>query len=178
MPRRVILGVACIAATNFSHAADIGISTSGNNISLDYWSSRNASTNLGWYVRALLDFESYENGDEVTVCRDGSVSGSSGSGTCSGHRGVSHSEEAEFDRLGVAIGPTYWVSDKFQLHGGVFFGMYSSNIDIGETGALDYTEVGLDLGVSFKPIESSSFKVVLSHETDQAHTSIGVRFEI
>lgn len=178
MIRKIILGLVCATVSNFCHSADIGIFTSGNDISLVFWSSPEDQSKLGWYARALFDFETYENGDVVTICRDGSVSGSSGSGTCSGHSGVSHSEQAKFDRLGVAIGPTYWVSNKFQLHGGVLIGLYSSNIDVGDSGALDYTKIGFDFGISFKPIDSSGFKIVLSHETDQARTSIGVRFAI
>jgi len=178
MIKKIILGIIFTITSSICYSADIGISTSGKDISLSFWSLSKAQSKFGWYARALFDFKTYEKNNIVTICRDGSVSGSSGSGTCSGHGGVSHSEQAEFNRLAVAIGPAFWVSNKIQLHGGILIGFYSSHVNIGNTDALDYRKVGFDFGISFKPIETSNFKIVLSHETEQSRTSLGIRFSI
>jgi hypothetical protein len=175
MIRKIIFVIIFITVSSICFADDIGISSSGKDISLNFWSLPKDQSNSGWYVRALFDFETYKNNDVVSICRDGSVSGSRGSGTCSGHRGVSHSELAQFKRFGVAIGPTFWVLNKIQLHGGVLLGLYSSNINIGDKGVLNYMEVGFDFGIGIKLIDASRFNFVLSRETNQARTSIGMR---
>lgn len=126
------------------------------------------------YMRGVFDFEDYQNGSEVTVCVDGSVSGSIGSGTCSGHSGASHRRRAEFSRLAVAVGPTYWIHKSVQLHVGFIYGMYTSDIDIGEKSKLDYSESGVDAGFSIRPFDSE-LKFILGHETEQKRTYFGIR---
>ncbi|MGC3981530.1 MAG: hypothetical protein QM808_09740 [Steroidobacteraceae bacterium] len=161
-----------------SLAFDLGVSSSGKDISLEIWSPRNPSTPWGANFKVLADFEKYENGSRVTVCSDGSISGSSGSGTCSGHGGVNHTKNAKFNRYAIAAAPTYWVTDYLQLHCGLIAGLYSSDVNIGDKGSKNFTEYGLDLGISIKPLATSEFKLVAGHETERSRSYLGVRVAI
>lgn len=174
---RIVLALLTSFITPIVLAFDIGVSTSGKDISLDIWSANTEHSGWGAYMRGVSDFEDYQNGAEVTVCRDGSISGSTGSGTCSGHSGVSHRKLAEFSRLAIAVGPTYWINKSLQLHVGLIYGMYKSDIDIGEKSKLDYSESGVDAGLSFRPF-AADLKFVLGHETEQKRTYLGIRFSI
>ncbi len=159
-----------------SHAVEVGISSSGKDISLDIWFQDIPKSENNFYTRIIYDFDGYHNGANVTVCNDGTISGSTGSGTCSNHGGVNSMKEAEFDRLGFAFGLSNWVSNKVQLHGGLIIGLYSSDINIGDSSEIDFTKFGLDLGISYQPSDLSNMKIVVSYETEQKRSSIGFWF--
>lgn len=164
--------VACILST-VTYAVDFGLSSSGSDISIDIWFQNLKNSDQGIYSRIIIDSDKYQNGKVVGVCNDGSISGSSGSGTCSGHGGVNRYEEADFDRIALVFGPTYWVSEKIQLHGGLIVGLYTSEINIGDTSKHDFSELGIDFGLSYKFLSQSDAKVLISHETEQSKSYLG-----
>jgi hypothetical protein len=174
--RNLLLAFLLCVYTNVVFAYELGVSSSGEDVSLDFWQSKLIDSELGMYFRLIIDSEEYENGNSVSVCRDGSISGSFGSGTCSSHGGVSHSKLADFNRLAFAIGPTYWISESIQLHGGLLWAMYTSDISIGDHTKLDFDEFGIDLGVSLEVLDQHRLSIMLSHETEQKRNYIGVRF--
>ena len=184
LKKKLVLEVRLIALTfaflfaRECPAIDLGASSSGKDISLDIWSSNQPPNRLGYDLRLLVDFDKYENGSLVTVCADGSISGSVGSGTCSGHGGANHTKEAKFTRYAIMAGPTYWLTNHFQLYGGLIVGLYSSDINIGEKNAKDFTKGGLDFGVVIKPTESSKFKMIIGHETERDRSYFGFRVTI
>ena len=161
-----------------SFAFDLGASSSGNDISIDFWTGINESQKIGLYSRTVIDFESYEGDDYVSVCGDGEVSGSTGSGTCSGHSGVSSTKLAEFSRIALIFGPTYKLSETIDIYGGIIIGFYSSDVSIGDSASLDYSKYGADIGLRLKPIKSSDIKITLSYETEQNRTSVGFSYPI
>lgn len=170
---RVSLFVFLSMFFSICHAVEYGISSSGQNVSLDFWFQDKQKSKTGFYSRVIADFDEYQNGDMVTVCQDGSISGAIGSGTCSGHGGADYVKEADFNRVAVIVGPSYWVAEKVQLHGGLIIGFYTSDINIGDTSKHDYSEAGIDVGASYKPLSESDVKIVLSYETERDKTSIG-----
>lgn len=170
---RVSVIILLIFFPSICQAIELGVSTSGRSISLDMWLQNKEKSKAGFYAKILVDFDKYKNGIRVTVCQDGSISGSTGSGTCSGHGGISHTKEDEFDRYGVIVGPSYWITNKIQMHGGLIIAFYNSEVDIGDTSKNDYSGVGIDIGVSFKPLDESDIKIVISYETEQDNTSLG-----
>ncbi len=173
----VIIGLLISRSTTIL-AFDFGLSTSGNDIGIDIWLSTNDSSKWGYYARGIVDFDNYKNGRSVNVCNDGSISGSTGSGTCSGHKGVSHSKSAEYDRFALVLGPTYSISKTIQIHCGPIIGIYSSDVDIGDMHEKDYTDIGVDFGISLMPFRQSDFKLFVSHETEQKKTFFGLRYPI
>lgn len=161
---------------SISFAVEFGISTSGEAVSVDFWPNRDEVKKVGLYGRFVWDFEDYEDGSVVSICSDGSVSGSSGSGTCSGHGGVSGEKLAEFTRYGFILGPTYWVTNRVRLHGGIVLGVYNSDVNIGDEGKLDFNEYGVDVGISCSFLGVDSPRVVLSYESEQEQTFLGLSF--
>jgi len=168
--------LAGIFYTSVGVAADFSVLSSGKEISIGVWSDSATTKRTGGYANFFLDFDEYQDGSIVSVCGDGSISGSFGSGTCSGHSGVSGTKEAIFGRWGFVIGGSVWVSNFFQVHSGLVWARYYSDIDIGEMGALDYDEFGLDLGVSLRHSRTANYKIMASYETEQKRTLLGVRF--
>jgi hypothetical protein len=96
---------------------------------------------------------------------------------CFGHSGVSHRKLAKFSRLAIEVGPTCWINKSVQLYVGLIYGMYKSDIDIGEKNKLDYSGSGVGAGLSFRYF-AAELKFVLGHETEQKRTYIGIRFAI
>ena len=178
MLARTLSAILFLVASNVCFALDAGISSSGKDLSLDLWSDSNRYSNIGFFGRLVADFKDYTNGDTVRVCNDGSVSGASGSGTCSGHGGISHEEEAQFNRVAIAFGPTYSLTDNLEFHGGFLIGFYNSNINIGDESKLSYSKAGINFGLSLRPIPGSGFMLVVSNETEQERTSVGFRISI
>lgn len=133
---------------------------------------------IGMYGRFVWDFKDYEDGSFVRVCADGSISGSSGSGTCSGHGGISSEKLAKFNRYGFILGPTHWFTDRIRLHGGLFWGAYNSDVDVGDKDKLDFNEYGVDVGISYSIFGVDSPRVVLSFESEQKQTFIGLSFPL
>ncbi|WP_298723098.1 hypothetical protein [uncultured Oceanisphaera sp.] len=158
-------------------AVELGVSGSGDAVSLDLWSSKKLNSQIGLYSRFLWDFEEYEDGTTVSICSDGSISGSSGSGTCSGHGGVSGTKATEFNRYGLVLGPTYWLSDRIRLHGGLVAALYSSDVNIGDKSERDFAEIGADIGASFSFADDGP-RIVLSYETEQQQTYLGVSIPV
>lgn len=159
--------------SSVSYAVDFGLSSSGSDVSIDAWFQNKQNTGRGFYARIIVDTDKYQNGKIVSVCNDGSISGSTGSGTCSGHGGVGYFKEADFDRTAFIIGPTYWFSERIQFHGGLIVGLYTSEINIGDKSKYDFSEIGVDIGLSYKFSSQSDAKVLLSHETEQSRSYIG-----
>jgi hypothetical protein len=155
------------------YAGEYGLSTSGKDLSLNLWFGSSLDQGQGGYFTFLFDNDEYENGDSVSICGDGAISGSSGSGTCSGHGGISSTRDASYERIAFTAGTTYNVGKRIRLNGGLIYGMYISEVNIGEMGEYDYGEFGLDFGISYKVMQDSSFKVSLNHETDVRKTLIG-----
>lgn len=67
MLRKAMLLATVSLASNSSFAFDLGLSSSGEDLSLGVWSERSASSRVGLYMRAIADFQDHENGDEVSV---------------------------------------------------------------------------------------------------------------
>lgn len=178
MKSRLIIFFLMITLPGWCWALNIGLSSSGKDISLDMSSQKESQTDIGLYFRLIADSKEYKDGSSVTVCSDGKISGSTGSGTCSGHGGINHTKEAEFSRYAIAFGPTYWATNCLQVYGGIIFGLYSSDVNIGDTSVKDFTETGFDFGVNFKPVETSSFILVIGHETEQKRTYLGFKVSI
>jgi len=175
---RKFLLVVLILFSQASLGDGFGASTSGQDISLDAWFKGGGENGVGLYFSVIADFEEYQNGSTISVCRDGQISGSFGSGTCSGHGGVSHTALADFTRFGFSFGPTYNINKSLQLHAGLLYGMYSENIDVGDKTPDSYGEWGLDIGVSFQlPIKSRA-NLLLRHETEQDRSLIGIWFPL
>ena len=169
--RNLVL-VCSLMFSPFVIALEVGVSGSGGAISLDLWSSKKFNSQIGLYSKFLWDFEEYEDGTTLNVCSDGAISGSSGSGTCSGHGGVSSTKPTEFNRYGLVLGPTYWLSNRIRLHGGLVAALYSSDVNIGDKSERDFTEIGADIGASYSLADDGS-RIVLSYETEQQQTYLG-----
>ena len=154
----------------------IGLSSSGKDISVDMWFYQSQNKTLGLFGRYIFDTEEYQNGMLVSVCSDGAISGALGNGACSSHGGVSNVREANFSRMALSLGPTYRVTHAVQFNFGLLIGLYSSDIDIGDTTKGEFTESGLDFGVSVKPLENVNMTVFFSYETEQSRTYFGLWF--
>lgn len=170
MTKKTLVALGALLST-YCSAFDYGLSTSGSDISIGLLGG--GKSGVGVYGTFLADFDEYQNGDLVTVCSDGKISGSTGSGTCSGHGGASKQREANFSRFAFSLGATYLLHERVRLNGGLILGMYSSDIDIGEMTDLDYTNVGVDAGLSFKVLTEEDMWLSISHETDAGKTLIG-----
>ena len=173
MPIWIIVFIFIYIYSPLSSAIDLGLSGSEKDIALDVRGTNSNNPNWGGYIRVIVDSGEYQNGKNVSVCNDGSISGSTGSGTCSSHSGVNYTENAEFNRIAGAFGATYSVTDSFQLHGGVIVGMYTSNINIGDKDKYNFNKVGIDVGISDKILNDLDLKLFLSHETERDRTYIG-----
>ncbi|MDR9826271.1 hypothetical protein RCJ22_11685 [Vibrio sp. FNV 38] len=86
----------------------------------------------GFYGSVRIDSNNYNRGNRVSICNDGKISGSSGSGTCSGHGGVSYVREEKSERIGGSIG-YFWKAIKgLYLGAGANLGVYTSEVNIGD----------------------------------------------
>lgn len=161
-----------------TQAMDLGLSSSGDDLHFGGWVYPTEMGGFGYYIQGFFDFDKYENDDTVSVCRDGEVSGSTGSGTCSGHGGVSHTKNAEFDRNGVSFGAAYSISNNFDIFGGILFALYSSDVTVGDTSSKDFSETGLDIGASYRFIDQSRYSLLVGFESEQDKAYFGVRYEL
>ncbi len=85
----------------------------------------------GLYGSFKYDGNKYEHGNVVSICNDGGISGSVGSGTCSGHGGVSHTRKEQSKRAGFSIGYMWNPYGDLYAGGGVGFGAYLSEVNVG-----------------------------------------------
>lgn len=104
----------------------IGAELGSNNIVISY-----NHFSSGLYGTVRYDRNEYDLGNKVSVCNDGSISGSTGSGTCSGHGGVSHTRNEKNERLGGSLGYLWNVIGDLYLGGGANFGAYTSEVNVG-----------------------------------------------
>lgn len=163
---------------NVASALDVGMAAYRNGVTLGLWTAQSRSSGWGAYIEGVVDFDQYENGSGVYRCNDGSTSGDLGRDSCAGYGGVSYAKTAKFDRKVLIAGPTYWLTDRVQIHAGFVLGLYSSDIDIGDQSALDYTRTGMDIGITLVPFGLSDFKLFLSYETERKRTTLGYRIPI
>ena len=171
--RKIVL-ILLMSCPTISQSYDFGLSASGNTLGVDYWGDL-SKENWGYYFRFVLDSDEYTDGKIVSVCSDGKISGSLGTGTCSGHGGVSNTKEAEFDRWALVIGPEYYINSRVTANVGLLAAFYSSDANIGDEGKLDFMDYGLDFGLSFR-FSDKGHKVYTGYETERKQTYVGLRF--
>jgi len=174
---KILLFVFANTISSLAYAGDLGVTSSGKDISLTWLQSVEVSS-WGFYLKGILDSEKYQNGSLVSVCNDGSISGSIGSGTCSNHGGMSYGREAQFGRDALVIGSTFQMNKNIQFQGGIIAGMYSSDINIGDKSKLNFIKYGIDVGLSYKVFNDSNFKLQFFHETEQQRNSIGMSISL
>ncbi len=106
----------------------IGAEFGDKNVVLSY-----TSYNSGLYATLRFDSNKYELDNRVSVCNDGGISGSTGSGTCSGHGGVSHTRNEVSDRVGGSVGYMWNAIDNIYFGGGIAYGFYGTEVNVGSS---------------------------------------------
>lgn len=154
-------------------ALELGLSTSGEDLALSLWADKIPKSSQKGYLTIGLDSNTYQNDTLVSDCNDGAVSASTGSGTCSGHGGVSKTRQAEYDRAALIFGMTHNLTPRLRFNAGLAIGMYFSDVTIRTTQYTNYFQYGLDMGASYQITPTYPLKLSISHETERGKTLFG-----
>lgn len=118
-----------------------------------------------------LEPETYGIGGTTTVCNNGGLSGSTGSGSCSWNGGVSHQTDATYDRFSIGLGATYKVIEPVSI---VLIGVWSAfthHITVGNIRNDGDSRYGVETGLLFRL--DPRFNVVFLYHTEAERYRFG-----
>lgn len=150
------------------HNHHIGVEFGNDNTVVSY----NNYTN-NFYASIRFDSNEYVLDSTVSVCNDGGVSGSTGSGTCSGHGGVSHTRKEKAERFGGSFGYLWNAVGNFYLGGGAGIGSYISEVDVGNEGQSDYY-INLEARTAYR--FSDRFSLLATYDFEVQKMTVGAAF--
>ncbi len=160
-----------------SYDMDVGLKF-GSNTWGYYIGAHDLTSRFGFFTTTELsvDPRSYGIGGTTTVCNDGQLSGSQGTGSCSWHGGVSHQTEAEYSRFSFGMGTTYRLSEPVSLVLNGVFSLYTHYITVGEASNEGDLQYGIETGVLVRPHRNFNIVGLYNSEISAFRLGFGTTF--
>ena len=172
----ISLIVLVLPCSSFSANDGVGVTYGSEEFGLFFYHIPiRSKIGYSWRVGGAFTSENYGLGGSTSVCSDGSLSGSTGSGTCSWHGGYSHDIESVYSMSSLAGGMSIKMTKRLKTFGHVSWATYIEDINVGNQ-ASQIVRYGYELGVGYDVLPTLTILGIYISQTSNLQLGAALTF--